>query len=170
MYERNDRVLSLSLACYGNCNYRNGTTSCLSAKSAIQCSDACELHVFYAKRIQNAHKSAIHIRGWACVCTSAASHKSPLKPYLADLARDIVLGRPRTHFNEYSLAKQPRHNAKAILKNYELTVNWDTYYATNYPFCKNVLKTVKLWTEFLNKFFLILSVHFIAMLKSETNR
>ena len=51
-------------------------------------------------------------------------HKSP---YLADVARDIVLGRTPMHFNEYtsfnlSLAKQSKRNAKAILKTYELTV------------------------------------------------
>lgn len=151
MYERNGRILSLSLACYGNCNYRNGTTSCLSAKSAIQCSDACELYVFYAKRIQKSTNllvfTFIHIVGWACVCANAASHKSPLNPYLADVARDTVLGRLPMRFHEYtsfnlSLAKQPRRNAKAILKIYELTVYWDTHYATNYPFCKNVLKHV----------------------------
>ena len=63
----------------------------------------------------------IRIVGWACVCATAAPHKCPLKPYLAVVARDIVLGRPRMHFGEHtsfnlSLAKQPRRNAKAILK------------------------------------------------------
>jgi len=44
----------------------------------------------------------IHIVGWPCVGATAASQKRPFNPYLADVARDIVLGRPPMHFNEYT--------------------------------------------------------------------
>jgi hypothetical protein len=58
---RETAVLSLSLACYGNGNSRNETTSCLSATFAIQCSDACVLYVSYVKRIQKSINVPIFI-------------------------------------------------------------------------------------------------------------
>jgi len=63
----------------------------------------------------------IHIGRSALVCTTAASHKSPLKPHLADVARDALGYISMSTLPLTSPWQSSRDNAKAILKTYELT-------------------------------------------------